>query len=238
MSFSVCLFTQIASLLQDSPDAGISPWRLRTASATEKLPKRGKSIRDFKQYCCDHRTVFVTVYFWNGTCLPKPLYTKSPLVSAALHNENFHCATGSLRLERASLHLVKRKGKRQRPALTQPHQHDTLLSYVRSAGKTQTPWKYRRSLLPKGAGFSRLRWRHGMLAAGELQAERENSPLSNWEIVLRFGSLKLLVVLLWSIKSSSWLGFVSGGLGRAFPRLTASDEYSAGTTVCMGLSTN
>lgn len=116
MSFSVCLFTQIASLLQDSPDAGISPWRLRTASATEKLPKPGKSIRDFKQYCCDHCTVFVTVCFWNGTCLPKPLYTKFPLVSAALHNENFHCA---LRLERASLHLVKRKGKRQRPALTQ-----------------------------------------------------------------------------------------------------------------------
>lgn len=129
-------------------------------------------------------TVFVTIYFWNGTCLPKQLYAKFPLVSAVLHDENFYCATGSLRLERASLHPVK-KDKRQRPALTQNSASPTWHSPELRKVCGQKPNSLERPMKPpaKWSWFLRVRWRAGMPAASELQAEREDSPLSNQEIV-------------------------------------------------------
>lgn len=91
--------------------------------------------------------------------------------------ENFYCATASPRLQRASLHPGKRTGKRGRPALAQntasPTWHSPELHEV--CRQKQTCWKHWRSLLLNGAGFSGLRWRAGMLAASELQAEREDS---------------------------------------------------------------
>jgi len=33
--------------------------------------------------------VFATLYLWNGTCLPKPLCAKLPLLSVGLHTVNF-----------------------------------------------------------------------------------------------------------------------------------------------------